>query len=89
LSNIQADALVKAKAEYNVANALYTRMLNTKTTSEENASGGASAKTHNNDLSTAAYALATAQYKVGNDAAKTAAKNADDAIKANTDFTAS
>lgn len=86
LSNIQADALTKATAEYNVANTLYQRMLATKTTSEENNQGGESTKAHNNDLSNAAYADVTAQALTAKTAAAKAAKNADDAIKANTDF---
>ena len=84
LFNIQDKKYKDAKATYDVAKALHDRMDAAKTLSEANASGGASAKTHNNDLSTKSYAAVTAQALAGKQAADAAAALALGAVTTNT-----
>jgi hypothetical protein len=89
LFNIQDKKYKDAKATYDVAKTLHDRMTAAKTLSEENASGGASAKTHNNDLSTKSYAAVTAQALAGKQAADAALLLATGAVTANTNNKAS
>lgn len=84
LFNIQDKKYKDAKATYDVAKTLHDRMTAAKTLSEENASGGASAKTHNNDLSTKSYAAVTAQALAGKQAADSAVVLATAAVTTNT-----
>lgn len=83
LFNIQDGKYKAAKATYDVAKTLSDRLTAAKVLSEENASGGASAKTHNNDLSTASYAAVTAQALAGKQAADAAVGLATGAVAAN------
>ena len=82
--NIQDKKYKDAKATYDVAKTLHDRLSAAKTLSEENASGGGSAKSHNNDLSTAAYAAVTAQALDGKKAADAVVTIATNAVAANT-----
>merc|ERR1712195_117523 len=83
LFNIQDVKYKAAKATYDVAKTLSDRLTAAKVLSEENASGGASLKTHNNDLSTASYAAVTAQALAGKQAADAAVGLAAGAVAAN------